>query len=472
MKRHSPLQLVTAGLGGLLLLTASLQAQNGPSPRDGGTVAAYRPLADSLIAAATHDSAAYTRLGTLVDTYGPRLSGSAALESAIDWILEQMKSDGLENVRGERVMVPHWVRGAESAELVSPRKTRLAMLGLGGSVATPAKGITAPVLVVSSFEELTARAADAKGKIVLFDSPFTSYRETVRYRVQGASAAARAGAVASLIRSVASFSIHSPHTGVMRYDSTVARIPAAALSAEDAGMLHRFQDRGQPVVVTLRMSARTLPDAASRNVIGEIRGRERSDEVVVLGGHIDSWDVGQGAVDDGGGAVAAWEAVRLMHDLGLRPRRTVRVVLWTNEENGGRGAQAYRDAHSAELSRHVLAIESDNGTFSPNGFRFSGSDSGLTRAQQVGSLLNGIRAGSVTKETESPEADIEPLVERGVPGLGLDVDRSRYFWFHHSDGDTLDKVDPAELARCVAALAVMAYVVADLPDGLPRTASR
>jgi carboxypeptidase Q len=472
MTRNSLLRLLTAGLAGLLLLASSLEAQNAPHPSDSSAVAAYRPTADSLIAAATHDSAAYTRLGTLVDTYGPRLSGSAALESAIDWILEQMKSDGLENVRGERVMVPHWVRGAESAELVKPRKTRLAMLGLGGSVPTPSKGITAPVLVVSSFDELTARAADAKGKIVLFDAPFTSYRETVHYRVEGASAAARVGAVASLIRSVASFSIHSPHTGVMHYDSTVARIPAAALSVEDAQMLHRFQDRRQPVVLTLRMSARMLPDAASRNVIGEIRGRERPDEVVVLGGHIDSWDVGQGAVDDGGGAVAAWEAVRLMHLLGLRPRRTVRVVLWTNEENGGKGAQAYRDAHSAELSRHVLAIESDNGTFSPNGFRFSGSDAGLARAQQVGSLLSGIHAGRITKETQSPEADIEPLVERGVPGLGLDVDRSRYFWFHHSDGDTLDKVDPAELARCVAALAVMAYVVADLPDGLPRTASR
>jgi carboxypeptidase Q len=472
MTRNSLLRLFTAGLAGLLLLAASLAAQNAPHPSDSSAVAAYRSIADSLIGAATHDSATYTRLGTLVDTYGPRLSGSAALESAIDWILEQMKSDGLENVRGERVMVPHWVRGAESAELVKPRKTRLAMLGLGGSVPTPSKGITAPVLVVSSFDELTARAVDAKGKIVLFDAPFTSYRETVHYRVDGASAAARVGAVASLIRSVASFSIHSPHTGVMHYDSTVVRIPAAALSVEDARMLHRFQDRGQPVVLTLRMSARTLPDAASRNVIGEIRGRERPDEVVVLGGHIDSWDVGQGAVDDGGGAVAAWEAVRLMQHLGLRPRRTVRVVLWTNEENGGRGAQAYRDTHSTELSRHVLAIESDNGTFSPKGFRFSGSDAGLARAQQVGSLLSGIHAGSVTKETQSPEADIEPLVERGVPGLGLDVDRTRYFWFHHSDGDTLDKVDPAELARCVAALAVMAYVVADLSDGLPRTASR
>jgi carboxypeptidase Q len=439
---------------------------------DSGTVAAYRSAADSLIRAATRDSAAYRRLGNLVDTFGPRLSGSAALESAIDWVLGQMKADGLQNVRGERVLVPHWVRGTESAELVKPRHAKLAVLGLGGSVATPNKGITAPVLVVSSFDELTTRAADAKGKIVVFDAPFTSYRETVLYRLNGASAAAKVGAVASLIRSVASFSIHNPHTGMMRYDSTVARIPAAALSVEDAEMLHRFQDRGEPAVLTLRMSARSLPDAVSRNVVGEIPGRERPEEVVVLGGHIDSWDVGQGAVDDGGGAVAAWEAVRLIHDLGLRPRRTLRVVLWTNEENGGKGALAYRDAHLAELSRHVLAIESDNGTFSPNGFRFSGSDAGLARVQAVGNLLSRIHAGSITREMQSPEADIEPLVDLGVPGMGLDVDRTRYFWYHHSDGDTLDKLDPAELGRCVAAMAVMAYVIADTPETLARTAAR
>jgi carboxypeptidase Q len=365
------------------------------------------------------------------------------------------------------------VRGAESAELVKPRKTRLAVLGLGGSVATPSAGITAPVLVVSSFDELAARGAEAKGKIVLFDAPFTSYRETVRYRLAGASAAARVGAVASLIRSVASFSIHSPHTGVVLYDSTTTRrIPAAALSVEDAAMLQRFQNRGQPIVLTLRMGAKVLPDAPSRNVVAELPGREHPDQVVVLGGHIDSWDVGQGAMDDGGGAVASWEAVRLMRRLNLHPRRTVRVVLWTNEENGGKGALAYRDAHEADLSRHVLAIESDNGTFSPNGFRFSGSSAGLAQVQQVGALLTRIRAGTITRETQSPEADIEPLVDRGVPGMGLDVDPTRYFWYHHSDGDTLDKLDPAELGRCVAALAVMAYVVADLPDALPRTASR
>jgi carboxypeptidase Q len=341
------------------------------------------------------------------------------------------------------------------------------MLGLGGSVATPKAGITAPVLVVGSFEELGRRAAEAKGRIVLFDVPFTDYSVTRRIRTDGPSAAARVGAVACLIRSVASASIRSPHTGATHYDSTVARIPAAALSVEDAMMLHRFQDRGEPVVVTLRMGARTLPDAPSRNVVAEIVGREKPDEVVVLGGHIDSWDVGQGAMDDGGGAVAAWEAVRLMKRLGLRPRRTVRVVLWTNEENGGRGSLAYADSQAGDVAKHVLAMESDNGAFNPKGYVLSGSDSAAAVVQQVAALMRPIGATGVQRVTESPAADITPLAEAGVPAMELDVEGSRYFWYHHSDGDTLDKLDPAELARCVAAMAVMAFVVADLPDPLP-----
>lgn len=460
--------VIALGVTSMLGAPPSLSAQISSSEM----VSTFGPAADRLIAAATRDSAAHARLGKLVDTFGPRLSGSASLEAAIDWILREMKSDGLANVRGEPVTVPHWVRGTESAVLIQPRRVRLPMLGLGGSVATPPSGVTASVLVVSSFEDLQLRAAEAKGKIVLFDAPFTTYRETVRYRVEGASAAARAGAVACLIRSIAPFSIRSPHTGSVRYDSSGSRIPVAALTVEDAEMIHRWQNRGERVVVTLKMSAQTLPDAQSRNVVAEVVGRERPDEVVVLGGHIDSWDVGQGAMDDGGGSVAAWEAVRLIHQLDLRPRRTVRVVLWTNEENGGRGAEAYRDRHAGELPSHVAAIESDNGTFSPRGFRFSGQDAALEQLQQVGALLHSIGANAVTRETQSPEADIAPLVERGVPGLGLEVDRSRYFWFHHSEGDTLDKVDPGELARCVAALAVMAYVLAELPDGLSRTASR
>jgi carboxypeptidase Q len=444
--------------------TASTQERGtAPRGRDSTIAAIYRPLADSLIRAATRDSAAYARLGVLVDRFGHRLSGSKSLEAAIDWILAEMKKDGLDNVRGEPVTVPHWVRGEESAELVRPRRQELQMLGLGMSVGTPKGGIEAPVLVVSSFEELERRAPEARGKIVLFDAPFTTYSETGRYRRQGPSAAAKLGAVAVLIRSVTDNSIRSPHTGTLSYGSAAPRIPAAALSVEDAMMLHRMQDRGERVVVSLRMGARQLPDARSRNVVAELVGRERPDEVVVLGGHIDSWDVGQGAMDDGGGSVAAWEAVRLMRALGLRPRRTVRVVLWTNEENGGAGAKAYRDAHAAELAKHVLAIESDGGVFQPKGFKVNSSDTIFTALRQVVSLLRPIGADSVWR-AEGVGADVAPLVERGVAGAGLSVDGSRYFWYHHSGGDTLDKLDPAEMARCVAALAVLAYTVAELPD--------
>lgn len=431
----------------------------------------YRATADRIIDGATRDSAAWQRLARLTDTFGHRLSGSESLERAIDWILGEMRRDGLQNVRGERVMVPHWVRGAESAELLSPRPQRLVMLGLGGSIGTPPAGITAEVLVATSYADLEARAAEVRGKIVLFDVPFTSYGETVRYRGGGAVAAARAGAVACLIRSVASYSIRSPHTGALRYDTTgaVPMIPAAALSVEDAMMLHRMQDRGQRVVVRLTMEARTLPDAPSRNVVAEVVGREHPEQVVILTGHLDSWDVGQGAMDDGGGFVAAWEAVRLIKALGLRPRRTVRVVGWTNEENGGRGGLAYRDAHAAELPSHVLAVESDGGVFRPRGFGFTGSDSALAIVRRVASLLDRLHADSISRGGGG--ADISPIMARGVPGMGLDVDGQRYFWFHHSEGDTMDKLDPREMAQCVAAMAVLAYVVADLPEPLPRAAA-
>jgi len=465
-------------VAGLAFLSATVWCSTRPATAQApaeSIAARYRDPADRLIVAALADTTAYQRLGYLTDRFGNRPSGSASLERAIDWVLATMRSDGLSQVRGERVMVPHWVRGAESAELMAPRRLALRLLGLGGSVGTPSKGITAPVLVVESFDELTRRAAEAKGKIVLFDvplatdrPPFKAYDEAVQYRVNGASAGARVGARAVLMRSVASFSIQSPHTGIMLYDSTVARIPTAALSVEDAELLHRMQRRGDSVVVRLTMDDRALPEAPSRNIVAELPGAERPDEVVVLGGHIDSWDVGQGAVDDGGGALAAWEAVRLMKELGLRPRRTVRVVLWTSEETGARGGMAYRDQHGEELGRHVLAIESDNGVFSPTGFAFKGSDSAAAVGRQIGGLLERVGASTIERETEGPEADVEPLADEGVPAMGLRVDASRYFWYHHSAGDTFDKIVPAELARCVAALAVMAYVVADLPEPLAR----
>ncbi len=427
----------------------------------------YRATTDRLISAALADSAAWNRIAELTDTFGSRLSGSDALERAIDWTLDAMRRDGLENVRGEAVMVPHWVRGDESAELVSPRRKRMTMLGLGGSIATPAGGITAPVLVVSSYDDLTRRAADARGRIVLFDVPFTEYRQTVAYRGGGATAAARVGAVAMLVRSVASFSMDSPHTGAMRYDTTVTRIPAAAISVEDAMLLHRMQDRGQQATVHLSMNAQTLPDAPSRNVVAEIRGRELPDEVVVIGGHMDSWDVGQGAMDDAGGVVAAWEAVRLMKQLGLRPRRTIRVVAWTNEENGTRGGTAYRQTHAADVERHVFALESDNGVFKPHGIAAVGTDSAIAMLRRIAPLLSRIHADTVIRG--DGEADIGPLLAAGVPGAGLEVDRTRYFWYHHSNADTPDKLDAREVAECVATMAVYAWVIAEMPERLPRS---
>ncbi len=451
-------------LSRVLIAAALLSAY--PPIRLTAQAAEYRETASRLIAAATRDSAAWQRLARLSDTFGPRFSGSENLERAIDWVLAEMKKDVLDSVRGEDVMVPRWVRGAESAELVSPRSQRLPMLGLGGSIGTPAAGITADVLVVKSFDDLKARAAEARGKIVLFDVPFTNYGATVQYRGTGAIEAARVGAVASLIRSVTPYSMRTPHTGGMRYDSTVARIPAAALTVEDATMLHRMQSRGERIRLTLRMEAKTLPDSRSRNIIAELRGREQPDEIVLMGGHIDSWDVGGGAMDDGGGVVIAWEAIRIMKELGLRPRRTIRVVGWTNEENGLRGGLAYRDAHAGELSRHVVAIESDGGVFRPVGFGFTGSDAARAIVRDVISLLMPI--GADTLLAQGGGADIGPIMQRGVPGMSHVVDGTRYFWYHHTEADTPDKLDPREVALNVAAMAVVAYVIADLPTALPR----
>ncbi len=446
---------------------AALIASIGPARLHAQDVAdRYRDAANRIIARARSDSAAWNRLAVLTEAFGNRLSGSSQLERAIDWVLAEMRKDGLENVHGEAAMVPHWVRGAESARLLQPRDQNLPMLGLGGSIATPSGGITADVMVVGSFDELHRRADQARGRIVLFNVPFTNYGETVQYRTNGAIEAAKAGAVASLIRSVTPYSQRTPHTGVMYYDSTGRRIPHAAITTEDADMIQRMIERGQRVVVKLTMSAQTLPDAPSRNVVGELRGSALPDEVVVMGGHIDSWDVGRGAMDDGGGVVVAWEALRLLKELGLRPRRTIRVVAWTNEENGTRGGNAYRDAHAAALDAHVLAIESDDGVFKPLGFGFTGSDSAFAIMSRITALLGGIGAGTVSRGGGG--ADIGPIMQRGVPGMGLTTDGTRYFWYHHSEADTVDKLDPAEMALCVATMAVVAYVVADMPERLPR----
>ena len=419
-----------------------------------------------IISKSLTDSTAYNRLGYMCDTFGPRLSGSKNLENAINWILKEMKNDGLDNVRGEKVAVPTWIRGKESVTLLSPFKKELSMLGLGGSIATPRGGLKAEVIVVNDWDELESRSNEVPGKIVLFNAPFTSYGETVAYRYSGASAAAKHGAVASLIRSIGPWSMNTPHTGVMAYSDDVQKTPHAALTMEDAMMLSRIHDRGDKIIVELDMNARMVADRWSHNVLGEIKGSMYPDEVVVVGGHIDSWDVGQGAHDDGGACIASWEAIRLIKELGLKPKRTIRCVMWTNEENGGKGNKGYRDMHMDEMDKHVLAIESDGGVFSPKGFGFSGNDSARKIVEEIHALMKPIGANTISEGGRA--ADVAPLNDEGVPVMSLKVEGSKYFWYHHTNADTFDKVDFNEFNRCVAAIAIMAYVVADLDEPLPR----
>lgn len=424
---------------------------------------------DKLVQNAVSSDLAWDRLTYMADTFGPRFSGSQNLEDALDWILEEMQKDGFDKVWGQPVMVPHWVRGEERATLISPRKQELPMLGLGGSVATPEGGITAEVIVVKSFEELESVKDEVKGKIVLYNAEFTSYGRTVQYRMNGAIEAAKLGAVASIIRSVGPFSMQTPHTGTMNYEEGVDKIPHAAITVEDAMMIQRMYDRGNKIEIHLDMNAKTLPDFESRNIIAEIKGSEYPNQIIVLGGHIDSWDVGQGVMDDGGGSIASWEAARLLIKNGIRPKRTIRVVLWANEENGLRGAAEYHRWVKEEensLNNHVLAMESDAGVFDPIGFGFTGSDRGFEILTEIGKTLKPIESGTVTKGGGG--ADIGPLMNDGVPGMGLVVDGEKYFWYHHTAADTMDKLDKDDFNECVATMATFAYAVADIEERLPR----
>ena len=433
-----------------------------PLPPPTVKIDAYRAAAARIIGAALTSDRAYSRLAHLTDHIGHRLSGSKGLERAIEWAIAEMKRDGLDNVRTEKVMVPHWVRGDESLEMLTPLPRRLTMLGLGNSVGTPAEGISAEAVVVRNFAELDKLGEGARGKIVVYNAPFTTYGATVAYRGQGASRAARYGAVAALVRSITPVSLNTPHTGGMQYDPAQPRIPVAAITIEAAELLQRMHNRGDRLTLRLKMEAKFLPDAESANVIAELKGTERPDEIVLISGHYDSWDVGQGAHDDGGGCIVAWEAARLLKELGLRPRRTIRVVLYTNEENGLRGGNAYRDAHRAELSKHVLAVESDSGVYRPEGLGLAATAPLQLRSdlQEIAKLLSGIGADRIA--ATGGGADIGPIMREGVPGAALNVEGSRYFDIHHTPADTLDKVNPRELALCVATMAVMAYVVADM----------
>jgi carboxypeptidase Q len=462
---HTRSRLLTTGI--ILPLLAIAAAAQSPAPSSDASTAwldVYREPAARLVGEALSGRFAWERLALISDTFGNRLSGSQSLEDTIQWAAQEMKKDGLENVHTEPVKVPHWVRGQESAEITAPRRQPLVMLGLGNSVGTPPEGIEAEIVIVHSFEELDAARDRIKGRIVLFNVPFTTYGETVIFRGSGPSRAATLGAVAALVRSVGPVGLRLPHTGALRYADGVPQIPAAAITSEDADRLQRMLDRGTPVKVRLKMEAKFLPDADSFNVVGEIRGRELPDEVVVVGGHIDSWDVGTGSTDDGGGCVVTWEALRLMKKLNLRPRRTVRVVLWTNEENGTRGGMAYRDRHRAQLANHVLMLESDSGVFSPTGFGFTGSAAARAKVVAIAGLLRGIQADKIAGPGEG--ADIGPSVEAaGIPAMSLEVD-GNYFLIHHTQADTVDKIDPMDMARASAAVSVIAYVVAEMPERL------
>jgi carboxypeptidase Q len=426
----------------------------------------YTNTVRRLIDAATNATVAFGRLEYLCDRFGPRFSGTTNLEAALDWTMAEMKGDGFDRVWAEEVRVPCWVRGPASLDLLAPRAESLHLTALGGSVATPPEGIVADLLVVRDFQELTNRAAEAKDKLVLFNFPFTSYGAGLPYRSRGAIEAAKVGAIGSLIRSLTPFSMQTPHTGMMRYEEGVRRIPHAALSVEDALLLQRWQDRGERIRLRFKLAAETRPEVASRNLIAEFTGREIPDEFVVVGGHSDSWDLSPGAMDDAGGCLAAWEAIRLLRELELRPRRTVRVVLWVNEENGLRGARAYRANHLAELPGHILAIESDIGVFRPEGFSFGGTGRLRAVATGITGLLGATGATRILPGGGG--ADTMPLQAEGVPTMELQTEGEKYFWYHHTAADTVDKLDRQDFNRCVASLAVMAYIVADWPENLRR----
>jgi carboxypeptidase Q len=431
------------------------------------------------------DDWAFRRLADLCDKIGARMSGSRQAEAAVEQIAAVLRTEGL-RVELQPVKVPHWVRGAEQAEIMeypgrpSGVTQQLHLTTLGGSVATASQGISAQILVVHSFDELRAREGQARGKIVVFDVPFnetlalngragTAYGQGVVYRSQGASAAARAGAIAALVRTVGGANYRLPHTGEMTYDPNVPKIPTAALSAEDAMWLSRLAAEG-PVTLHLTLLPQSLPDADSHNVIADWPGREQPEEVVIVSGHLDSWDLAQGAIDDGAGVASAMGAVHLLQTLGLHARRTIRFVGWMSEENGSAGGQAYFNLNKTALARQIAAIESDNGAGRPLGVSAHVTPEALALFSPLMAALSPMGASILDMREEAGGSDVRYLDSGGVPTLAPIVDTRTYFDYHHSAADTLDKIEPDNIRRQVALMAMMAYFVAELPQALPRLA--
>ncbi|CAO1321945.1 unnamed protein product [Diamesa serratosioi] len=412
----------------------------------------------------------FESLAELTDTFGPRMTGSDSLEHAIDYVVDEMKKAGLENVHTENATAPHWTRGYENADMVTPWKRNLPILGLGSSVGTPRGGIIADVIAYESFDEFkNVPDSEVKGKIVVFVPKWESYGKTVVYRSNAASVAARKGAVGALIRSITPFSINSPHTGHQNYAEDVNKIPVAALTVEDAEMILRMFRRGQKVQIRLEMEDRNMGECVTRNTIGELQGTKFTNtSVVVVSGHLDSWDVGVGAMDDGGGAMISWKAIEFLKAMGLRPKRTIRAILWTSEEQGLVGAEEYMKAHkSTEKEEFNFFMESDIGTFEPIGLDFTGTADAECIIKEILKLMTPLNATEFNSPTDGGP-DISHWVDRGFPGASLMNKNEKYFWYHHSQGDRLDVEDSGSLDKCAALWASAAYIIADLSVDIPR----
>lgn len=425
---------------------------------------------------------AYARLADMTDLIGPRLSGSAGAAAAVEQVAATMRGLGA-TVTLQPVKVPHWVRGVETAEIVDyagrPHgvSQRVVLTALGGSGATPAAGLTAPVIIVKSFEELTARAAEVKGAIVLIDAPFdqemaerglagVTYGQGSRFRFGGPKAAAELGAAAALVRSIGGADFRIPHAGATGLEDG-KRIPAAAVTVEDALLIGRLAARG-PMKMHLTLTPQNLPEADSYNVIADWPGTDKAGEVVIVSGHLDSWDLATGAHDDGAGVVAAMGVIETLKKLDYRPRRTIRVIAWMNEENGGRGGQAYFEANKQSLARQYAAIEMDMGAGRPFGILASVGPKAEKLFAPLRTALQPIGAHAFTRRDALGSGDLHRLEKGGVPSFEPLVDSHSYFHYHHTPADTLDKVDPANLKLNVALMSSLAWYLANLDGEIGR----
>jgi carboxypeptidase Q len=456
-----------------------------PSPSATPIVFSAQTLAElkRLQQAALNSDYAYRQVAHLSNNIGPRLSGSAQAAKAVEYVAAELKAIGCE-VQLEKVMVPHWVRGEETAALTQfsgqakGTTQKIILCALGGSIATPADGVTAAVVVVKNFDELKSLGRDkVAGKIVLFNYPFDkqmaaeghggeAYGEAVVYRSDGASAAARLGAVASLIRSVGGNEYRLPHTGHMKYADDAPMIPAGAVTAEDAELIASLVKQGA-VQMRLVLTPQQLPDVESYNVIGDIKGNEHPEQVVIVSGHLDSWDLGTGAIDDAAGVAVSMETANLVQKLHLKPKRTIRVIAWMNEENGLMGGKAYAKEHAPEMQNHFAAFETDLGADHPVGLNLKTKPEVKAMLAPVAAILQESGAGVLTL-TEHAGADTEPLDKAGVPTFSPIQDSRFYFNYHHTAADTLDKIVPKELAENSAVVAVAAYALANSEQVLPR----